>query len=336
MNFKKENILSIGLGILLPSILFLSIIFLNIRPLGYEKTYELDVGQYGDTEGELYIEPSLNLSERKSQDKETYREFYNHIFLNFRPQIPLLDSHIKVSVTGKNLSIISPQLSFDKESINWDRVWDFSKEKPEELSGRAFFFEGCTFFDQKSSLVLPNSEDFFDDRPFSLYVSWKPEADYPFQQIVGNFTWELRQDRDSVTFQIGRMDNASGTMHFVRYPIQQNFFNEKHEAVAIYSPNPENGYIDLYIDNVFAGRTYFGSSKINPNYNEGFGLTFGKSFHTGSTFFKGCLYDARIKEGVVVKEKDNIEFVSKDPHYRFLLLSKGTGTISNVKINVTK
>ncbi len=329
--------LQLFLGVVIPIAIIVVILILNVRPFGYKEQYTLIAGSTEDTFGELYLEGSETLSEKLiSPDGKSYREFSHIAKVMFRPTWYLSTINIEAAVDGDNIEIISPRTTWKPGDITWTTHWNFEKEKPTDLIGSAFHFDRCTYFDGNSKLDLPESENIFETGPISIYASWKPESDYPFQQIIGNFSWELRQDRDAVTLQIGRMDHASGTTHFVRYPIQPEFFNKQHTALAIYNPSVNGGYMELYVDNIFAGRTYFGDSHIFPDYNEGFGLSFGKSFHTGSTFFKGCIYDVRIADYPVITHSNKTKFTTYEQENRLFLLSRGTSTLRSVILHVTK
>jgi hypothetical protein len=224
----------------------------------------------------------------------------------------------------EGVSIIPPVIDFDPDSVAWDYAWDFTdadnpyathaSSSPADalqatgyqlpaLTGNAFPFDGCMYFDGKSRLELPNSADQFEEGPFTVYVEWKPENSTDnFQQIVGHYNWELLQNKESVSFQVGRMDDAQGLFYSVFYPITDpaTFFNTKHSALAVYSPSDTNGYIDLFVDNNFVGRSYFATSTIWTNYNGTKNLTFGMSEHGAANYFSGCLRSARIDRQIEI------------------------------------
>lgn len=120
---------------------------------------------------------------------------------------------------------------------------------------------------------------------------------------------------------IGRTQNASGTLYTVDYPIQNSdtFFKEKHTAIAIYNPDPENGngYLELYVDGYFGGRQYFGKETIWKDYNSFRNITLGKSGHGNATHFKGNIYNIRIRQKNFLKSYEKI----------YLQMEKGDETI---------
>ncbi len=279
----------------IPLAFLLYVLYWNFLPFGYNKTFTIQVGGPNDTSGEFYLEPSRNLSERKTaSDGTTYRELNGTAYAVFKPKAVLKDAKITVSVEGEGVSIIPPQIDFDPDSVQWDYSWDFSKEIPSDLKGNAFHFDDCAYFDGKSKLELPDSADKFEDGPFTVYAEWMPKDDqHDFQEIVGHYNWELLQNKDSVSFQVGRMNDASGPFYSINYPVANDFFSEKHYALAIYSPSQVNGIIDLFIDGKWAGRNDLGSDAISQGYNRNVNLTLGKASHGVATYLKSCVSDIR-------------------------------------------
>src|SRR3989344_1199 len=275
----------------IPLAFLLYVLYINFLPFGYNKSFSINVGAPGDSSGPLYLEPSRNLSERKTApDGTTYREFSGTINAVFNPGVVLKNANITVSIKGgEGISIIPPHIDFDPVSVKWDYSWDFSKSIPSDLKGEAYHFDDCAYFDGKSKLELPNSADLFESGPFTVYAEWVPQANtHNSQEIVGHYNWELSQSTSSVSFQVGRMNDAKGPTYKILYPVKADFFNTKHSALAIYSPSA-NGYIELYIDGNNAGRTSIGVGKIFADYNGKNNLTLGKAGHGSASYLKGCI-----------------------------------------------
>lgn len=286
----------------IPLSFLLYVLYWNFLPFGYNKTFVIDVGAEGDTKGEFYLEPSESLSERKvAEDGTTYRELNGLAYAVFKPKAVLKDAEITVEVEGEGVSIIPPYIDFDPDSVEWDYSWDFTEGKqPEELGlvGDAFPFDGCMYFDGKSKLELPDSADKFEDGPFTVYAEWTPEdSTKDFQQIVGHYNWELLQNKDSVTFQVGRMNTLEGYIYNIEFPISADFFLKRHSLIATYSPS-SNGYIELYIDNTLIKRVGIGNNVISREYGER-DTSFGKATHGAATFFNGCINSIKIHSAVI-------------------------------------
>ncbi len=154
--------------------------------------------------------------------------------------------------------------------------------------------EGCMYFDGETRLILPDSTDRFEEGPFAIYVEWIPEKMEDRQQLIGHFNWEVYQEKDSVRFTIGRTTETE-SFHRVSYDIDEDFFNKKHSLLAIYNPSKNNtkeGYIDLFVNNAFAGRESFGNEIINPNYERS-GLRMGNSSHGDAPKLEGSICNAK-------------------------------------------
>jgi hypothetical protein len=339
----------------------LYVLYWNFLPFGYNKTFTIDVGSPGDTSGEFYLEPSRDLSERKTApDGSTYRELNGIAYAVFKPKAVLKNATITVSVEGlprqseatAGVSIIPPVIDFNPDSVEWDYAWDFTKATSDNglitfdgnassspaLTGNAFPFDGCMYFDGKSRLEMASSSDMFESGPFTVYVEWKPENSTDnFQEIVGHYNWELLQNKDSVQFQIGRMNDAQGHFYSVSYPITPDFFNQKHSALAIYTPgatSTDNGYIDLFVDGNNARRTSIGTSTIFADYNGDRNLTFGNKFYQNN-FFKGCLFRVSFNyKAILSSTKDSFTF--SGTVLRIALETSTTTTLAPIKINATQ
>lgn len=272
------------------------VLYINYLPFGYHKTFTIEVGAPDDTDSSraFYLEPSRNLSERKvDAEGKPYRELNGMVVAHFNPGVVLKDAQVTVSVEGgEGIEIIPPYIDFDPSSVEWDYSWDFTQGKEPQalgLVGDAFPFDGCMYFDGKSKLELPDSADQFENGPFTVYAEWKPENKVDnFQQIVGHYNWELLQHSDSVTFQVGRMNSGTGPIYSVEYLITKDFFNQKHTALATYSPS-NNGYIELYIDGNLVDRVYFGTDTIYTDYNNEQNVSLGESAHGAAQYLTGCV-----------------------------------------------
>jgi len=322
----------------------LYVLYMNFLPFGYNKTFTIDVGSENDTKvGEFYLEPSKDLSERETgtdaNGKEyTYRELNGVAYAVFKPNAVLKNAEVTVSVEGEGVSIIPPVIDFKPEDVKWDYSWDFTKEIPKDLTGNAFMFDGeATFNGRDTRLELPNSENMFEDGPFTVYAEWTPkDNENNAQQIVGHFNWELWQNKDSVEFRVGRMNDANGNFYSIKYPLKQDFFNGKHFVVMSYNPSA-NGYIDLYVDGNLAGRTYFGEDKIWKEYGKD-NISFGwsKNYNYGKNpRFVGSIYRFSYISKNTVINQSNISFdITEDFFNDIPFVSNSTSTLNKIIINV--
>jgi len=282
----------------------LYVLYINYLPFGYNKTFTIDVGSIGDTDSsrEFYLEPSPDLSDRKTaEDGTTYRELNGMANVVFNPGVVLKDAKVSVSVEGDGVEIIPPVIDLDPNSIKWDYNWDFTQgKKPGELglTGNAYPFDEAMYFDGKSRLELAGSSDKFEDGPFTVYAEWTPtDSENDFQEIVGHYNWEILQNKDSVSFQVGEMDSSEILFYRVKQSTLKDFFNKKHQLLAIYSPKNStisSDYIELYIDKAFAGRTYLENHVIKPEYNKQKNISFGKSQHGIAKYLFGYVQNVRI------------------------------------------
>jgi len=340
----------------IPLTFLLYVLYLNFLPFGYNKTFIIDVGSQNDTKaGEFYLEPSKDLSERKvASDGTTYRELNGSAYAVFKPKAVLKNAKIAVSVVGDGISIIPTVLDFDPSTItDWDYDLDFTKEVPKDLMGNAFVFDGATYFNGTSRLDLPNTADKFENRALSVYVEWEPrDSENNTQQIIGHYNWELWQNKDSVSFQVGRMNNAQGPTYSIKYPVTApvDFFNKKHTALAIYNPislqNPQNGYIELFIDGNFAGRTYFGIDTIWKDYNGTQDLSIGWTPHDyqKSPHFTGSIYRVNTISRNILQPQSEITLTAtnNDPIYISIIstsaisTSTATSTIRQINLNAVQ
>jgi len=323
----------------IPLVFLLYVTYMNFLPFGYNKTFIISVGSKGDTDSskEFYIEPSKSLSDATtSRDGSTYRTLNGIAYVDFKPNAVLKDAEVTISVESDGVSIIPPIINFDPNSIKWDYSWDFTKEIPKNLMGNAFMFDGeVTFNGRDTQLELPNSESKFEDGPFTLYAEWVPkDSENNAQQIIGHFNWELWQNKDNVEFRIGRVNDTSGLVYSTRYPITSEFFNKKHSAIAIYNPS-ENGYIDFFVDGVFAGRKYIKTDKIRANYGDQ-NLSFGWTPHNNGSnkHLLGTIYRANITSGNILPFSSKTSFRLNGNNLKDIsIVSAIPSEIQNITLN---
>jgi hypothetical protein len=329
------------LGYAIPLSFLLYVLYINFLPFGYHKTFTITVGGPDDTKvSEFYLEPATTLSERKtSADGTPYRELNGIATAVFKPKAVLNGAEINVSVEGEGVSIIPPTIDFKPEEVTWDYSWDFTKQIPKDLKGNAFVFDGATYFDGNARLEMPSSSDKFEDGPFTVYAEWLPiDETGDAQQIIGHYNWELWQNKDTVSFQIGRMNDVEGIIYRIQLPITKDFYNTKHSAIAIYNPG-ENGYAELWIDNQFVNRVNFGTNKIWKDYNGNKNLTLGWTPHNyeKSPYFKGGLYHTGIIFKNLLPTEARISFILADSNSeKISIVSYTTTTVSNLKLDATK
>lgn len=342
---SRRKLLLRILAIAIPVSVVLYVIYWNFLPFGFSKTYTLTAGALTDTSGEIFFEPSPNLSERKAEvvaDGKLYsfREIYDTAAIIFKPTAVLKNASITVSLEGDNVGIIPQTIDVDSPTITWDNVWDFSESIPEGFTGDPFIFDGCLLFDGKSILSLPGTEDRFENGPFSVYVEWTPQNDTGInQQIIGHYNWEIYQNKDSVAFRVGRMNDSSGDVYELKYPIKPDFFNQKHTLLAIYSPasdGGENGHIQMFIDGKFYGKKSIGSNVIWAKYGNT-PLSLGWSSHNfeANAYYSGCIHHIRLTESNIVPAsgiETKIEWLDASTKI-FISPTAATGTIRKIKIN---
>jgi hypothetical protein len=333
----------------IPLSFLLYVLYYNYLPFGYDKTFVINVGEPGDTDSsrEFYLEPSRDLSDATSTvapdgATSTSRTLNGLAYAVFRPKAVLDGADVTVSVEGDGVSIIPPVIDFDPASTTWDYTWDFTKGIPSDLTGNAFMFDGAaTFNGQDTRLELASSSDMFEDGPFTVYAEWTPkDSENNFQQIVGHYNWELLQNNNSVSFRIGRMNNATGTTYTISYPVELSFFNKKHTAIATYSPSLEEGvagYINLYIDNHYISSKNIGNDKIWNSYNNQ-NLTMGKSFHGIANYFLGNVYKINFSNSEINFYSKIINIPSEKITGENLISIKktGTGFLKELKLDMVK
>ena len=324
----------------IPLSFLLYVLYMNFLPFGYNKTFIISVGSKEDTDvsKEFHLEPSRSLSDATtSKDGSTYRKLNGIAYADFKPNAVLKNAKITVSVEGDGISIMPPVINFNPNTINWDYSWDFTKGIPKDFIGNAFMFDGEATFDGKGTrLELPNSVNKFENKALSIYVEWKPiNSNDDAQQIVGHYNWELGQNKDNVEFRVGRMSDAKGPSYSLKYPVDTEFFNKKHSAIAIYNPS-ENGYIDLYVDGIFAGRTHFGPEKIWVGYGkENLSLGWTPFNYEKCPHLKGYVYRVSIVNNSILIPESTISYnLDESLDTAFLLISNSTSTLKRLKLHV--
>lgn len=214
------------------------------------------------------------------------------------------------------------------------------------LTGDAFPFEGCMYFDGKSKLELPHTADKFEDGPFTVYVEWKPEDDTKdYQEIIGHYNWEILQYKNRVRLVIGRMNNHQGKFYdlFHLFNKKNNTFNNKtHSLMAIY--NPMKKYIELSVDKKTIGKRYVTGSIWDEYGNKN--LSLGKTYHLNNKKpnFQGCIYSIKIINTEIDRYKNATNKIkaqvntnnARGVFEKFSITSKNTSLVNSVKIHLTK
>lgn len=346
-NFLKHPIFwARFLGYAIPLSFLLYVLYLNYLPFGYHKTFTINVGSPDDMNAsEFYLEPSKDLSDRINETNGTAnRELNGMASAIFKPNINIKDTDITIEIIGeKGISLIPPLITFNPNSTTWDYNWDFTNGVPKELintNNQAFAYGGGTYFDGSATRVeLANSSELLEDSSLTIYVEWTPtDNTSEGQQIVGHSNWELWQNKKSVSFQVGRMNNADGQVYKISYPVNDNFFNNRHSALAVYKPS-SNGFIELFIDGNFAGRTYFGSETIWKDYGGKSNLSFGWSSgdYGNRPHFTGEIYRVQIVKDDILPEPTKATLIGNDKNtLNIPIIANTTTTLNQIKINVFK
>lgn len=334
----------IFLAYIIPIFFFSYILYLNLLPFGLEKTYLIEVGNETDTSpSEFYLEPSENLSTKKNTNfGNTYRELSGNANIIFKPKENIKNSKIEIKIDGDSIVVIPKEIDFNYKEINWDNYFDFSEKLPSDFTGQSYIFDEYLYFDGKSQTSINNTQDKFEKRPFTVFIEWQPDdPDNNLQEVIGHFDWELVQNKETISFQVGRMNNATGTIRTIWYPIENDFFYKKHTAVAIYSPSStedENGYIELYVDNINAGRVYIGNDVIWGDYGNQ-NITLGKAAHNygKNPYFKGRVFKVGLAEKNFSSDNSSFTFFNKTlQELTFTVHSFSTSTLYKVILNVSK
>ncbi len=217
--------------------------------------------------------------------------------------------------------------------------------------------------DGSTRLVMPNTADKFEDGPFTVYAEWTPEKAENGQQIIGHYNWEIWQNENAVYFRVGRMSSSTGPAYSISYNVNEAFFNKPHTLLAVYSPvstatssachsreggNPvvieesicqqptTNGYIELFVDGVFAGREYFANETIYKDYGDNkVDLTIGLSKHGGANYLQGKINIIKIIPTVSASKNSDKKILLTENKSTTLSLY-GMGELCKIKIKVKK
>lgn len=328
----------------IPLAFLLYVLYWNFLPFGYDKTFTINVGSAGDTDSsqEFYLQPSRDLSDRMTNVSGTpYRTLNGIAYAVFQPKAVLKNAKITVSVESdpkNNVQVIPPHIDFDPNSVKWDYSWDFSTSTPKDLTGNAFHFDDCEYFDGNSKLELPNSADMFESGPFTVYAEWKPEdPNDDFQEIVGHYNWELLQEKNDVRFQTGRMNDAQGPFYSIVYPVDGTFFGRRHTALARYIPREgtTSGHLELYVDGKLAGVASIGEDVLWREYGN-YPLSFGKSMHGIARYFTGSVCNVKIFDGQLnVTGEDNFTLNTlEQPRTQIYIEGISSTTVKSVGLHV--
>ncbi len=272
----------------IPLSVLIVVLYLNYLPFGYDRTFNIAVGSETDETGQFSLSPyGSGLSERLVTASGTpYRVLAGSAYAIFTPSAYLRDATATITVDAPGVIIIPPNIDFRPDTTSWDYTL------PQEAG-----VGGCLAFDGLTQKELPETSTLFTepDEEFSVYAAWTPESNKDgFQQIVGYHSWELLQNKSDVKFQIGSTS--------IKYVFDdKEFYGKPHTALATYLPvNQERsyGYIELFVDNQFAGRIYFPAS---PNLRDELphAMTLGKSNYEEASYFVGCVRDVRVSKKAV-------------------------------------
>ncbi len=347
----KRNVWMIVIPLVIPLLIVAYILYMNFMPL--DDVYTIVVGTPNDIDSsqEFYLNATPDLGVAQSYDFKTFRELNGITYAVFKPKAILHNELVTVSVEGENVFIMSPVINFSPENYTWDMKADFTKNISKQWKNEikilpknnsvdltrntVKYVEGCgAYFDGTNKLYLLNTSNEFENGSFTVYVEWKPEKNNEsFQQIIGKFNWELLQHPNSVQFMVGRMNDKNGTFYSVNYPVTKEFFNQSHSALATYNPS-ENGYIELFVDGMSAGKVNIDNNIIWVGYNSNIDLSMGKSNHGTATYYKGC-----IKNAIIINKILNVYFQS----YEFYTKSQetiipiwGYGKLEEINITLKK
>lgn len=333
---KNPQGLKIG-AYLIPAILLLAVFYVNFLPFGYNKEYTMSVDENGTVHSSS---KNVWLEDAKGNKLTTLQDIYNYGYINVvaKPKVVLRNAIVKAEIEGDNVYFAEPNISMNPK--DWDYWWNFTKGIPKPLKGKAKYDpnKSCVYFNgsNNETLYYPNSEDMFENDSFVVYAEWMPEnSNGTNQQIIGHYNWDIFQSGNTLSFSVGRLENKSGARITINYPINGNFFNKTHEAIAIYKADKENGmgYFELYVDGEFAGRKTINNQTIWEDYNSNKDLTFGKSKHGSSEYFMGCIYSGGFNYEEIEYAK-RTEINTKDRRTGIPIV--GEGNLSSIKLNLVQ
>jgi hypothetical protein len=256
------------------------------------------------------------------------KEFVYDFDLTERSIFVSLDDYSKDKF--KN-ALLNNDFSVLKDYLVFDSVKSL-KSKEEDKSY-------CAYFDGSTRYVLAGTRDEFKKGPFSIYVDFVPFKDLNNQQIIGHFDWDIYQQNDKITFQIGRMNNNKGAFHSISYSIDDDFFNKSHSLVAIYNPFNNktifDGYIELFVDSNFAGRTYFKNDVLWSGYSKQ-DLSLGHTAHSSGKHpkFEGLICDVKFVYDEIISEHKNYRYSTSGKEFPISIT--GNGSLDKLVINKKK
>ena len=326
----------------LPILFILFVLYMNFHPFGFHKDYTITISSDGKV---ISSSSQAYLQDLKGKMITNLSDVYDYGQINLivNPKAVLRNATINVSIINTNESnVYLAKTSFNPNTNKWDYFWNFTKGVPNPLEGTAKYNKnlGCVYFNASlnQTLSYPNSSDMFENGSFIVYAKWKPEnTQGKAQQIIGHYNWELWQNNDSVRFMVGRMENSNGSMPSISLPINESFFGKTHSALTIYEADKKNsaGYIELWVDGNFAGRTVIDNKSIWAGYNSNRDLSFGWSPHNygNNSYFAGCVYQADFDYGSIKYLKEE-SFSSNNKTVQILVL--GSGKPQEIKLSINQ
>lgn len=311
------------LAYFIPLCILLYVVYLNVLPFGYSKEYTINI----DNDGKVYSSSSeVYLEDLKGNKIEKLDSLYGTVNLVVKPRAVLREASVDVSVTGDNVYLgVEPSIS------SYDYEFDFGSGIPNELIGNATFDSSrkCVYFDGNSKLYLPNSSDKFENGSFVVYAEWIPEMiNETRQEIVGHYNWEIWQYEDKIRAVIATKFSDIEKFHAVEYPISEDFFNQKHDVLFVYSSNE---FIGLFVNNDFGKFTMLNNETIWGEYNGERDLSFGSSEHGTAIPFNGCVSKVKIGQKFMFNQMNSF-YINKNA----LIPIFGDGKISSVNIKLEK
>ena len=340
------------LAFLIPFLILTYIVYINYLPFGYSKSYSLSIDENGtihSSSPRFYL-----LTITKGQKYSELKNLYGSLEAAINPGVVVKNFSVNASVGGEGV-FFSNTFSFDPQNYEWDFSKDF-RNKSSALAGvsspfselnsseryqayrngvRVYEKVGPIYLSKNNSLKVSAFFGNYTSVPFAVYAEWLPEDSKNNQQeIVGHYDWELLQEKNQVTFMVGRINNASGPFYLLTFPIanQTDFFGKPHSALAIYNPDLEKGagYLELYVDNNFSGRIFINKNKIWEGYARNVSLSFGKSIHGNYNDFTGAVHSFVFLENFTLKKQHNLDIENS------LLLDGTTRIEVPSAVNLTK
>lgn len=196
----------------------------------------------------------------------------------------------------------------------------------------------CAYFDGKTKLILPDTADQFEKGPFAIYLKWIPEKKEDRQELIGHYNWEIYQNKENVRFQVGRMATSTGPFYNLEHELENEYLYKEQSLLAIYNPSnseDKEGYIELFVNNNFAGRQNFKNEFIWNDYNQEKDLSLGWSPHNyrKNPYLKGSICEAKfIYKELEPKKIKSQEFISNKEIIKMPI--GGNGILKEVKIEI--